>query len=245
MMVVMNSSKTSEFSNSELEALSIWQLPDAPGKTPFQGMTANRSPQHPSGQRLTVTEVEEMQKQAYDEAFAQGKTDGFEQGYNQGFEAGSQKGYQENKEALDKKSAEFTRLMEGLSEPYKAMDEAVDKELVKLSISLAGQIIRREIKMDAGQVIAAVREAITVLPLSSQKVTLYLHPEDAGLVRSVLSLDETSPTWTINEDPLITRGGCKIDTDVSHIDATVENRLAAVIATVFGDERNRDRESRS
>jgi flagellar assembly protein FliH len=52
-----------------------------------------------------------------------------------------------------------------------------------------------------------------------------------------------SPAWTINEDPLITRGGCKIDTDVSHIDATVENRLAAVIATVFGGERNRDRDN--
>jgi len=67
-----------------------------------------------------------------------------------------------------------------------------------------------------------------------------LHPEDAGLVRSALSLDEMSPPWKIVEDPLITRGGCKVDTEVSHIDATVENRLTAVIATLFGGEREHD-----
>jgi flagellar assembly protein FliH len=49
-----------------------------------------------------------------------------------------------------------------------------------------------------------------------------------------------SPAWRIVEDPLITRGGCKVDTEVSHIDATVENRLAAVIATLFGGEREHD-----
>ena len=113
--------------------------------------------------------------------------------------------------------------------------------MVKLSIGIASQIIRREIKLDPGQVIAAVREAINILPLSSQKINLYLHPEDAELVRSVLSLDEMSPSWSVIEDPLITRGGCKVDTDVSHVNATVENRLAAVIATTLGGERERDK----
>lgn len=236
----MSSSKTSDFSNSELESLSVWQLPEAPGKNPAHGLKVNRTPTHP-----TVTEIEAMQKQAYDEAFAQGRAEGFQQGYTEGYEAGDQKGYQDNKEKLDKKAVELNLLMESLSEPFKALDEEVEKELVKLAIGLARQIIRREIKMDAGQVIGAVRQAMSVLPLSSQKVTLYLHPEDAGLVRSVLSLDDMSPAWVINEDPLITRGGCKIDTDVSHIDASVEHRLAAAIAAVFGDERHRDREDDS
>ena len=95
--------------------------------------------------------------------------------------------------------------------------------------------------MDPGQVVAAVREAIKVLPLSSQKISLHLHPEDVELVRSVLSLDEMSPSWAVVEDPLITRGGCQVDTDLSHIDATVENRLAAVIAGLFGGEREQDK----
>jgi len=73
-----------------------------------------------------------------------------------------------------------------------------------------------------------------------KKISLKLHPEDAELVRSALALDEMSPSWGIVEDPLITRGGCEVDTDISHIDATVDHRLAAVIATLFGGERESD-----
>lgn len=238
----MNSSKNPDFSQSELEALSVWQLPELGGNNPYK--KAKEKPE-PATPHLTVTEIEAMQKQAYDEAFAQGKAEGFQQGYDQGYdkgyEEGSQKGYDEGLGALNQKVSTFANLMETLSEPFKTLDEEVENELIKLAIAIAAQIIRREIKMDAGQVVAAVREAIKVLPLSSQKTSLHLHPEDAELVRSALSLDDLSPSWAIVEDPIITRGGCKVYTDVSHIDASIENRLAAVIASVFGSERERDR----
>lgn len=237
----MNSSKNSDFSPSELESLSVWRLPDVPAKNQPGGIgVESPKPKPPSMPHLTVTEIEAMQKQAFDEAYAQGKSEGFQQGFDQGFEEGSKKGYEENVGVLNNKAAEFTQLMETLSEPFKTLDEEVEQELVKLAIGIASQIIRREIKLDPGQVIAAVRESVNVLPLSSQKIVLYLHPDDAELVRSTLSLDEMTPAWGVIEDPLITRGGCKVDTDVSHVNATVENRLAAVVATIFGGEREQD-----
>lgn len=237
----MNSSKNSDFSPSELESLSVWRLPDVPAKNQPGGIgVESPKPKPPSMPHLTVTEIEDMQKQAFDEAYAQGKSEGFQQGFDQGFEEGSKKGYEENVGVLNNKAAEFTQLMEALSEPFKTLDEEVEQELVKLAIGIASQIIRREIKLDPGQVIAAVRESVNVLPLSSQKIVLYLHPDDAELVRSTLSLDEMTPAWGVVEDPLITRGGCKVDTDVSHVNATVENRLAAVVATIFGGEREQD-----
>ncbi|ESS73332.1 flagellar assembly protein FliH/type III secretion system HrpE [Methyloglobulus morosus KoM1] len=231
----MSSSKGIDFSESELEALNVWRLPDVPKSGEMVGNPSSSMPQ------LTVNEIESMQKQAYDEAFAQGKDEGFQQGFEQGLKDGARKGYEDNVELLNQKANEFISLMKSLSEPFKTLDEEVENELVKLTIAIATQIIRREIKLDPGQVIAAVREAINVLPLSSQKIMLYLHPEDAGLVRSVLSLDEMSTPWGITEDPLITRGGCRVDTDVSHVNATVENRLAAVVATILGGERERDK----
>jgi flagellar assembly protein FliH len=185
---------------------------------------------------LTVDEIEAMQNQAYDEAFAQGKI----QGFQQGFDEGSKKGYEDNVHLLQGQAATLVSLLESLSEPFKLLDQEVENELVKLSIGIAAQIIRREIKLNPGEIIAVVREVINVLPLAAQKITLKLHPEDADLVRSVLVLDDMSPSWGLVEDPLITRGGCKVDTDVSHVDATVEHRLAAVIATLLGGEREHD-----
>jgi flagellar assembly protein FliH len=235
-MATMNSSKTSGFSPSELASLSVWRMPDVLVKSESVDLAEIQNVESPPMPVLTVDEIEAMQKQAYDEAFAQGKQDGYSQGFNEG----SKQGYEENVQLLQKKAADFASLLESLSQPFKALDAEVEKELVKLAMGIATQIIRREIKLDPGQVIAAVREAIKVLPLSSQKISLHLHPEDVELVRSALSLDEISPAWKIVENPLITRGGCKVDTEVSHINATVENRLAAVITTLFGGEREHD-----
>ena len=237
----MISYKGSGFSAAELASLKPWNIPDVSVADEADALPgASSEPVDFEAEPmsvLTVEEIEAVQKQAYDEAFAQGEKAGFQQGY----EAGLKKGYEEKVHLLHKQSAELVSLLEALNEPFKALDEEVEKELITLVIGIATQLIRREIKMDPGQVVAAVREAIKVLPLSSQKISLHLHPEDVELVRSVLSLDEMSPAWAVVEDPLITRGGCKVNTDVSHIDATVENRLAAVIAGLFGGEREQDK----
>jgi flagellar assembly protein FliH len=241
----MSLSKGAPFSRSELEAISVWRLPDI--SDPATGeICLHQAKSEPVNidleptPVLTVDEIEAMQKQAYEEAFEQGRQEGYQQGFEQGYQDGSNKGYQQNIQLLNTKVAAFEQLMSSLSEPFKSLDDEVEKELVKLAISVATQIIRREIKLDPGQVVAAVRKAVSVLPLSSQKVQLHLHPEDADLVRSALSLDDMSPAWSVVEDPLITRGGCTVDTDVSHIDATIENRLAAVIANLLGGEREHD-----
>jgi flagellar assembly protein FliH len=243
-----SSFKTPGFSASETGTLELWNLPEASlgaagrehsGATDFM---PGRTP------KLTVEAIEATQRQAYDEAFAQGKKDGFEQGYeegvkngfDEGLKEGIKKGYEENQHLLQEQAAEFARLMESLTEPFKTLDEEVEKELVRLAIAIATQIIRREIKMDPGQIIAAVKESVKILPLSSQRIYLHLHPDDAELVRSILAPTELSPPWNLIEDPLITRGGCKVDTEVSHIDASIENRLAAVISTLFGGERQGD-----
>ncbi|MGZ8950150.1 MAG: flagellar assembly protein FliH [Methylobacter sp.] len=231
----MNSSKAPRFTASELESLRLWSLPDVSGAELSRESETVEIEVEPTP-ILTVDEIEAMQKQAYDEAFAQGKMHGFQQG----FDEGSKKGYEDNLHLLQSQAATLVSLLESLSEPFKSLDEEVEKELVKLTIGIATQIIRREIKLDPGQIVAVVRETINVLPLASQKISLKLHPEDAELVRSALALDEMSPSWNIVEDPLITRGGCKVDTEISHVDATVEHRLAAVISAILGGEREHD-----
>ncbi|TAK63673.1 flagellar assembly protein FliH [Methylobacter sp.] len=231
----MNSYKTPRFTASELESLRLWSMPDVSGADALRDSETVELEDEPTP-ILTVDEIEAMQKQAYDEAFAQGKMHGFQQG----FDEGSKKGYEDNLHLLQGQAAILISLLESLSEPFKRLDEEVEKELVKLVIGIATQIIRREIKSDPGQIVAVVRETLNVLPLTSQKITLKLHPEDAELMRTALALDDVSPSWSIVEDPLITRGGCEVDTDISHVDATVEHRLAAVIATLLGGEREHD-----
>lgn len=258
----MTLSRFGKFTIDELDHLSVWETP---GLFDEDG---SLNPQHleevAQAPTLTVEEVEAMQQQAYDEAFQQGKRDGYaeghneglargtetgqEQGYQEGYELGHQKGYaeaieqgtHETKELQKHQAAQFLSLMEALNEPFKKLDGRVEKQLVDLAIAIASHLVRRELKLDPGEVIAVVRAAVNVLPVAAQNITLHLHPADAELVKSALALTHTITSWNIVENPLIAQGGCKVMTDVSYVDATVEKRLAAVIAMVLGGERQED-----
>jgi flagellar assembly protein FliH len=61
-------------------------------------------------------------------------------------------------------------------------------------------------------------------------------------VRNALSMENSDEehSWTLVEDPMITRGGCQINAPPSSINATLENRLSELAASVLGGERERD-----
>ncbi|MEI7795272.1 MAG: flagellar assembly protein FliH [Methylococcaceae bacterium] len=232
----MSLSNRPRFSATELESLRLWATPyfneeDKPQEiiTSEEIIIEEVEPPAPT---LTVEEIEAIQQQAYAEGLALGKQEGFQAG----FVDGSKKGYDENVHLIEVRTTQLVNLLESLSTPFKLLDENVERALADLSIKIAKQILHREIELDSGQVIAAVKAAIAALPIASQKVTVVLHPEDADVVRVVLGLDDTPSNWIIIEDATITRGGCKIDTEISHVDATIESRLDAVLETMFGDD---------
>ncbi len=172
---------------------------------------------------LTAGKLEELQKAAYDEAFAKGRAEGLAAG----------------EEELRQRGERYDELLRALCEPFDRLDESIEKQLVELATALVRQLFRREIRLDPTHIIGVVREAIQKLPIASRSVQVHLHPDDAALVRESLAPAEGEPAWTIVEDPLIARGGCKVTTESSQIDATAEARLNAVISAALGDERGR------
>lgn len=170
---------------------------------------------------LTAGRLEALQKEAYEEAWQKGHAEGLAAG----------------KEASRARAARFDQLLQALARPFDKLDESVEKQLVELAMAVVRQLFRREVRVEPSHVIGVVREAIRLLPVASCNVRVHLHPEDATLVRESLSTAEGELAWTIVEDPLITRGGCKVTTDNAQIDATAEARLQAVISAVAGDQR--------
>jgi len=204
--------------SSDVDAVS-WQFPEIDGSHSVNEQLQNiKIP--------TANELESIQRQAYDEALEKG----YQEGLAKGLKAGEVK--------ITQQAQGIKNLMNSLAEPLKELDEKVENELVDLAILIAKQLVRRELKIDSGQVVAVVKEAVAALPSSSHLVKLHLHPEDASLVRAALQLDEAgSERWKIIEDPVLTRGGCRVKTENSQIDATIENRLSHLIANILGDER--------
>jgi len=171
-----------------------------------------------------ITHRQQQQKirqQAYEKSYAKGYMDGLDRG---------QKEISEQVEHLQS-------VMATLATPLPEFDNQLVGELVQMCMLVVKQVIRRELKTSPEEIIAVIKETVTLLPVTAAEVMLELHPTDAEIVRNTLLNPASESSWKIIEDPVLTRGGCRVLTNTSRIDATVENRINAVIAATLGDER--------
>lgn len=187
-----------------------WQVPDV---SPGQAGGHNRY--------ITAVQLEKIQKQAYEEAYARGLREGIAAGQTQ----------------VKEKARRFVTLAGALERPLKEGGEALESELLQLCLTIARQIVRRELHLDPGQIVAVIREAVAALPVSTQTIQIRLHPDDGAVVRAVVAESQEEVTWKLIDDPSLNRGDCRILTEYSQIDGTLESRLAAIAAKLAGDER--------
>lgn len=172
---------------------------------------------------LTAGRLQELQRQAWDEAYEVGHAEGVKSG----------------QEAVHERAARFDQLLIALATPFENLDDEVDKQLVELAMTVVKQLFRRELRLDPTHIIGVVRDAIKLLPIASRNIQVHLHSEDAALVQESLPLAAGEQSWTIVEDPLIGRGGCVITTNNSKVDALAETRLKTIISAIVGNERDK------
>jgi flagellar assembly protein FliH len=201
-------------------AAQSWQAPEVPGASGGQPS----QPGEPAGGMVTAGALADLQKEAYEEAYRVG--------YRDGCNAGEQH--------LRGQVGRLDSLISDLARPFEQLDAQVEQELIGLAMALAKQIVRREIRLDPTQIIAVVREAVSVLPISARDVRVHLHPEDAAIIRQYLAPTENERAWQVIEDPVMKRGGCQVVTPTSRVDARLETRLGKVLSEVLGSERNPD-----
>lgn len=197
--------------NEEVEC-QPWHLPEV------------QSPGNAGNKPMTARQLEEIQEQA--------RAEGFNQGLQEGREAGQQE-FVARVQMLES-------ILGSLESPFEELDSCVEQQVAQLAMLVARQLVRRELAAEPEQVVGVVREALAALPVAARDVRLALHPEDVVLIRQALSMQEGDQALQIVEDPVQNRGGCRVHTDTSQIDATVESRLNAVIAKVLGGQRSGD-----
>ncbi|MEM6639237.1 MAG: flagellar assembly protein FliH [Pseudomonadota bacterium] len=209
---------------SDAPAVQRWTTPEVEaGEASFNSTRGERG--------LSLRDLERIQKQAYEEAFAQGVEDGRA--------AGRQEAAAQMKDQVDLLNA----IVGQLAAPFATLDRALEEQTAHLAMSVVRRLFRRELKMDPGAIVGVVREGLEALPVSANNVRVLLHPDDAELVDRALTDTDGERAWRIIEDPLLSRGGCRIETETSRIDARVEARIDAVVNALLGDERATERET--
>ena len=174
-------------------------------------------------QPLTLEELESIRQEAYNEGFAAGEKDGFR--------STTLKVRQEAEAALSVKLASLERLMGVLFDPIAEQDAQIEKSMVGLVEHIARQVIQRELVLDSSHIESVMREALKLLPLGVGNVRLYINPQDFEQVKALRERHEE--TWRIVEDAALQPGGCRVETEHSRIDATVETRISQIMAKLL------------
>lgn len=197
-------------------AVTVWELPEI-----SEPVVSERC-------KYSVAELDAIGQQAWEEGFARG------------LEAGEVAAQQQQKPvqlALQQRAQRLQAVLDFMAAPLGELDQAVEAQLAALACAIARHVVRRELRIDPSQVVATVRETVGLLPIAARDVRVHLHPEDAAILRERLAEPQTRRAWTIVEDPVLERGGCRVVTEDSQVDARVETLLGGVIASVMGDQR--------
>ena len=160
------------------------------------------------------------------------------QAEEEGYQQGLVRAQQETRELQQ----QLLHLIDFFEHPLQALNEDIEHQLTQLAVTLAQQLVRRELKVEPGEIIGLIRDSVQLLPGMQRNISIVLHPEDAQMVRNALSIETSDEehNWKLVEDPMITRGGCEINAPPSAINVTLENRLSELAASVLGDEREQD-----
>lgn len=154
-----------------------------------------------------------------------------QQAYQEGFAAGMKDGRAESHVIAQRMQSMLGALHHAMSQ----FEEAMAQEIMDLALDIARQMVRASLQIEPALVLAVVREAIQNLPQAYQRPTLMVNPEDAQLVRDLLTQEYQGEVWRIIEDPHMERGGCRIETSTSEIDARIESRWQRIVSALGTD----------
>lgn len=175
--------------------------------------------------------AENARREGYDIGLKKGKEEGFSEGKQEGLVVGKKEAIDLATKELEPKLKELNQLLTTLSHSLNEEDYNLEKTLFDLVKVIATSVIRKELELNPGSLMKVVKETIAALPHSKDNIKILMHPADKEYADSAIA--QGGENWRAVVDEEITRGGCKIVTDQSEADATIEHRIQSVLDQVY------------
>ncbi len=155
--------------------------------------------------------------------------------YEQGRQDALRTEKEENKQNEQAQQSELRQVIEAFTRACAEVDtlheeilEQSHGNMINLVIALARKIIGREITTGRDIIAGTLRNAIE-LAMKNDAYDIWLHPDDLTVVEKMVpdliaSVQQLNHI-TLKTDQEIMRGGCRLDSDICTVDATIEAQL--------------------
>lgn len=196
----------------------------------------------------TAEEIRQIHDAAYNEGFESGYQQGMKQGQQEGHKAGHQEGYAAGEEvgrgvgeqagydaALKTEQARIAESVAPLQDVLTQLQNLLPKQeadlqvgMVALAVRLARNLFDAELALKPDHIQALVHNAVQALPNADERLTIELHPDDLALVETM-----ADSHWTLQADPELSRGGCRVRSRFSYIDYSLEHRFRQQVSNLL------------
>ena len=156
-------------------------------------------------------------------------------------QSGYQDGYRDGLVALEgfkqtfamQSTQQIGLLVLSVGQQLDSLQQEMAEALVATAINLARQVVRSELALRPEVVARVAGEAVDTLLLNARHISVRVHPDDQALVAAGAAEALAARGARLVADPSIGRGGCRVESDVGLVDATVETRWSRATAA-FG-----------
>ena len=159
--------------------------------------------------------AQELEEEAYRQGYAQGQKDGYEIG---------QKSMAIVRDHLEKLLYGLARFPEQLFAEYREW-------IIQTCLEISRHLVRRELHGDTKQ-LADLIDALMHQAEEDHSLTIHVHPHDLDLLEKHLAFQEfmasCGRTLHLKADPHLERGGCRMESDIQLLDASLEQQFALI-----------------
>lgn len=168
-------------------------------------------------------QAEELRQNAYDSAFQQG----YQEGLAQGNEAGLNQASQTIEDAV--KRSQFILAL--TDKQAVQMQEGAERQIVELSLEIAGKILAREIAENETVIMPVIKTALDKVR-DQERISIRVCQHD---YEQTLQAKPELQAWlnrdsvlTILPDESLNKGDCIIETPFGIVDARIDNQLSLI-----------------
>ena len=176
---------------------------------------------------LTVKQIEEVQKQAYDEAYKEAYKKGTEDS-----EKFLESKLQEERKELKQKALQLQQCFNVLSKPLKDVDLEVEQQLTDIVFHFCKQLLTHELNIDATHILRLIQKSVASLPVAQRNILVKLNPSDIDLLKEC-DINVSEQDWKVETDESVSAGGCIIETETSSMDLGIETRLKKLTSQLY------------
>lgn len=166
------------------------------------------------------------------------KESAFRAGTEKGYSDGYAKGYDEAKRSFERELNILEEIKRGLGSYREEILKMSEKEITRLSVTVAEKIIRQKVAEDSSIVMDSLKVALKSVP-QLDRLIIHLNPDDYMYIKSRgEEIDEIINRYKeikFIDDKRIEKGGCVIETEIGSIDTQISSQLKKISGEVLSE----------